>query len=137
MYRSFPQSNPNHPLYVLNTASSYTSSIAYSNWLNECYASQPEENMSLNNKERKDLKSRAHHLKPVIRIGQKGISENLVLETELALEIHELIKVHNSAEDRDERKLVCNELAVRCSAEVVDQIGKTAILYRKKKKKIE
>jgi len=90
--------------------------------------------MALTSKERKDLKSRAHHLKPVIRIGQKGITDNLVLETELALDTHELIKVHNASEDRDERKQNSEELATRCHAEIVDCIGKTSILFRKKQK---
>ncbi|MDX8404534.1 MAG: ribosome assembly RNA-binding protein YhbY [Mariprofundus sp.] len=89
--------------------------------------------MALTSKERKDLKSRAHHLKPVIRIGQKGITDNLVLETELALDTHELIKVHDAGEDREQRKQNSTELASRCHAEIVDQIGKTSILYRKKK----
>jgi len=91
--------------------------------------------MSLNNKERKDLKSRAHHLKPVIRIGQKGVTDNLIQETELALDIHELIKVHNSSEDRDGRKTDAESLAEQCHASIVDHIGKTAILYRKKQAK--
>ncbi|PIP03733.1 MAG: ribosome assembly RNA-binding protein YhbY [Zetaproteobacteria bacterium CG12_big_fil_rev_8_21_14_0_65_54_13] len=90
--------------------------------------------MALSSKERKDLKARAHHLKPVIRVGQKGITESLVLETEQALDIHELIKVHISGEDRDQCKLSGLELASQSHAEVVDHIGKTYILYRKQKK---
>jgi len=90
--------------------------------------------MALSSKERKELKARAHHLKPVIRVGQKGITENLVLETELALDIHELIKVHIAGEDRDECKANGIELAKQSNAEVVDHIGKTYILYRKQQK---
>jgi len=90
--------------------------------------------MPLSSKERKELKARAHHLKPVIRIGKKGISENLVLETELALNAHELIKVHITGEDRDECKASCLALARQSHAQLVDHIGKTYILYRKQQK---
>jgi len=88
--------------------------------------------MSLSNKERKELKALAHHLNPVIRIGQKGITEPLILETGLALDTHELIKVHIAGEDRDIRKAAVIELAEKTASEVIHQIGKTCVLYRKK-----
>ncbi|MDQ6993057.1 MAG: YhbY family RNA-binding protein [Mariprofundus sp.] len=88
--------------------------------------------MSLNNKERKALKSRAHHLKPVIRVGQKGITESLIEETKLALDIHELIKVHIAGEDRKACQEQGSKLAEKSGAEMVHHIGKTSILYRKK-----
>ena len=91
--------------------------------------------MPLDNKQRKDLKARSHHLKPVIRVGQKGISENLLLETDTALEIHELIKVHIAGEDREARKAAALEIASKTRAEVVSQIGKTCTLFRKKRQK--
>ncbi len=88
--------------------------------------------MALNNKQRKDLKVKSHHLKPVIRIGQKGVSENLLLETGQALEIHELIKVHIADDDRDARKITALKIAEQTGAEVVNQIGKICVLYRQK-----
>lgn len=88
--------------------------------------------MPLDNKQRKDLKAKSHHLKPVIRVGQKGVSENLLLETGQALEIHELIKVHIADDDREARKATALEIAEQTGAEVVNQIGKTCTLYRKK-----
>ena len=88
--------------------------------------------MALTNKQIKALKSEAHHLKPVIRIGQKGITENLIQETELALEIHELIKVHIAIEDREARKAAVQSVAGKTRSEVVTSIGKTCTLYRKR-----
>jgi RNA-binding protein len=88
--------------------------------------------MPLDNKQRKDLKAKSHHLKPVIRVGQKGVSESLLLETGQALEIHELIKVHIADDDREARKAVVLKIAEQTGAEVVNQIGKTCVLYRKK-----
>jgi len=86
--------------------------------------------MSLTSKERKDLKARAHHLKPVIRVGQNGVSEGVVLETDGALNAHELIKVHIQRDDRDERLKDAAALAEKTGAELVAHIGKTYILFR-------
>jgi len=88
--------------------------------------------MSLTSAQRKALKQRAHHLKPVIRIGQKGISETLLAETEQALAHHELIKVHIACDERSTRASLAEQLARACAAELVTQIGKVAVLYRAK-----
>lgn len=88
--------------------------------------------MSLDARQRKDLKAKAHHLKPVIRVGQKGVSENLILETSMALDAHELIKVHIGGDDREARKATALDLAAQTRSELVNRIGKACILYRKK-----
>jgi RNA-binding protein len=88
--------------------------------------------MTLTTKQRKEMKAKAHHLKPVIRVGQKGLSENLLEETSLALDIHELIKVHVALDDRQDRARCMQELASKSEAEMVAQIGKMCILYRQR-----
>jgi len=88
--------------------------------------------MTLNSKQRKALNAKAHHLKPVIRVGQKGLTENLLEETSRALDIHELIKVHIAQDDRSARNLCMQALAGKNSAEIIGQIGKTCILYRRR-----
>jgi len=88
--------------------------------------------MTLTTKQRKEIKAKAHHLKPVIRVGLKGLSENLLEETSRALDIHELIKVHIAQDDRDTRTRCMQELASRSGAELVGQIGKMCILYRQR-----
>lgn len=87
--------------------------------------------MSLTTKQRKEFKAKAHYLKPVIRVGQKGISESLLLETSQALDTHELIKVHVAQDDREARKHCMEELASSSGAELVGQIGKVCILFRR------
>lgn len=62
-------------------------------------------------KDRSRLKARAHHLKPVVTIGAAGLSEAVLMELGLALDHHELIKV-------------------KTGADLVQQIGHTAVLYR-------
>ncbi len=84
----------------------------------------------LDAKQKKLLKQTAHHLKPVVRIGQKGVTESLIGEANACLERHELIKVHIAAGDRDVRANVAGKLAAATHAELVHQIGKTFVLNR-------
>jgi len=87
----------------------------------------------LDAKRKKQLKQAAHHLKPVVRIGQKGITENLIGETDLCLERHELIKVHVAAGDKQARTAMAEQLTDATHAQLVHQIGKMFVLYRQRK----
>ncbi|MDQ6968433.1 MAG: ribosome assembly RNA-binding protein YhbY [Mariprofundaceae bacterium] len=89
--------------------------------------------MPINSKQRKALKSRAHHLKPVIRIGQHGVSEGVITETNLTLDTHELIKVQIQQSDRDERHAAIEALCQQANAELIHSIGKIFIIYRQSK----
>lgn len=79
---------------------------------------------------RKELRRIAHHLQPVVMIGDSGVSEAVIKETHRALDDHELIKVKINVLDRDERKTLGDALADACSAESVQRIGKVLVLYR-------
>lgn len=81
---------------------------------------------------RQTLKSKAHHLKPVILIGAKGLTPAVVDETNIAIEIHELIKVRIYGAEREDRQLMANDLCEQLKAQLVQLIGNTAIIYRKK-----
>ena len=61
----------------------------------------------INNAFRRSLKARGHHLKPVVQIGQGGISPGVIEATQAALEQHELIKVSINGESPTERKKWC------------------------------
>jgi len=87
----------------------------------------------LDAKQKKQLKQAAHHLKPVVRIGQKGLTENLISETDACLVRHELIKVHVAAGDRQMRSDMAEKLADATHAAFVHQIGKVFVLYRQRK----
>lgn len=76
------------------------------------------------------LRRIAHHLNPVVSIGDAGLTDAVAAETERALRDHELIKVKIHSESREERKTFCAELAKRCDAQVIQSIGKVAILYK-------
>ena len=86
--------------------------------------------MKLTEKQRRHLRGLAHALKPVILIGNAGISEGVLAETQRALHDHELIKVRLPGLPREERDLALADLAKRCDAVLVSRIGHIATLYR-------
>jgi len=79
--------------------------------------------------QRKKLKSLAHKLKPVVLIGQKGITESLVKAVDKALEDHELIKV-KFIDLKDEKIELTEKVISDTGSFLVNMIGNTAILYR-------
>jgi len=84
----------------------------------------------VNSADKKKLKAHAHALKPVIIIGQAGLTEAVINETELALDTHELIKVKIRAE-RDDRKQIRDQICAKTGAESIQTIGQVAVIYRK------
>ena len=81
--------------------------------------------------ERKALKARAHKLEPVVIVGAKGLTDEVVKEIEIALKAHELIKVRAASVERDARQSVLDAVLSRTGAELVQQVGKVFVLYRK------
>jgi RNA-binding protein len=84
--------------------------------------------------EKKQLRANAHALKPVVMIGQSGLTDAVLAEVELALNSHELIKVKIRAE-RDERKLISEKMCMATGAELIQAIGQIVVLYRLNPKK--
>jgi RNA-binding protein len=82
--------------------------------------------------ERKSLKARAHKLEPVILIGNKGITDEVVKEVETALKAHELIKVRTPGLEREAREEAMQTLCERTGAQSVQTIGKVLVIYRKR-----
>ena len=82
--------------------------------------------------ERRELKARAHKLEPMVMIGTKGLTDEVVKEVDVALKAHELIKVRAGAMDRHEREAALSAICARTEAEGVQHIGKIFVLYRKK-----
>ena len=80
--------------------------------------------------ERKELKARAHNLEPVVLIGSKGLTDEVVKEVDTALKAHELIKVRATLE-RDAREIAFQALCERTGAQAVQHIGKVFVIYRK------
>jgi len=89
--------------------------------------------MSLSSAQRREYRAIAHNLKPIIIIGDKGLSEGLMQELDRALDDHELIKVKVASNDREARAEIINELCSQSGAELVQTIGKIAIVMRRAK----
>jgi RNA-binding protein len=93
----------------------------------------------LTGKQKRFLRSEAHHLKPIFQVGKAGVNHNLIKQVDEALEARELIKVsilQNCAENKEE---AAREIAAGANADVVQVIGNTIILYKESEenKKIE
>ena len=82
--------------------------------------------------DRKALKARAHKLEPVVLIGAKGLTDEVIKEVDLALKAHELIKVRAAGLERDAREVALQALCERTGAESVQAIGKVFVIYRKR-----
>jgi len=78
------------------------------------------------------LKARAHGLEPVVIIGGKGLTEDVVKEVDRALTAHELIKVRAPSLDRGARDEALKALCEKTGADAVQQIGKVFVLFRKR-----
>lgn len=89
---------------------------------------------TLTQSERKKLKEKAHHLKPVILLGSKGLTEAVLKETARALHDHELIKIKVSAETREDRAAIIEELLKNQETELIQQVGHTATIYKQREK---
>ncbi|MCK0744578.1 ribosome assembly RNA-binding protein YhbY [Chromohalobacter nigrandesensis] len=87
--------------------------------------------MSLSQAQKKAFRSIGHHLNPVVTVSENGLSEGVLAELTRALEDHELIKIKLAIGDRDTRQSVIDELTEASHSELVQTIGKVALLYRR------
>jgi RNA-binding protein len=85
----------------------------------------------LSERQRRHLRGLAHELKPVIRLGNAGLTDAVATETARALHDHELIKVKAPGSgDREARDALFTELASRTASALIHRIGNVAVLYR-------
>lgn len=87
--------------------------------------------MSLTEKLKRELRSRGHGLKPVVSIGNAGLSSAVMREIELSLEHHELMKIKIGGADRTQRAQTITQICDNFDAELVQAIGHIALVYRK------
>ncbi|MGC3874818.1 ribosome assembly RNA-binding protein YhbY [Halomonas sp. GXIMD04776] len=86
--------------------------------------------MSLSQAQKKAMRGIGHHLDPVVTVAENGLNENVIAELERALKDHELIKIKLALAERDTRQQLIDAIAQGTSADVVQTIGKMALLYR-------
>jgi RNA-binding protein len=90
--------------------------------------------MSLNNKQIRFLRAQAHSMKPVVLIGNAGLTDNVINEINYALDDHELIKVRVNADDREDKKAIIDSIIRQTECTHVQSIGHIGIFYRQNKK---
>ena len=83
-----------------------------------------------NSKELRQLRARAHSLKPVVTVAGRGLPTSVLRELERALKDHELIKVKVAVGDRKQREALISELCSHSGAYLVQRVGNIAILLR-------
>lgn len=86
--------------------------------------------MSLTATQKKQYRALGHNLNPLVIVAGNGLSEGVQLEVDRALEDHELIKVKFSVGDRTVKKTLIRELCDQVQAELVQEIGNIALIYR-------
>ena len=84
----------------------------------------------LTGKQKRFLRSKAHHLAPIFQVGKGGVNENMLKQIEEALEARELIKVSILQNCDVDKQTVSKELAEGTGAELVQLIGLTVVLYK-------
>ena len=89
----------------------------------------------LTGKQRRYLRGLGHHLDPVVHVGKEGVSESLVGALDAALETHELIKVKLGESAGVDRHAIAGALAEAANAELAGVLGRTLLLYRRRKER--
>lgn len=90
--------------------------------------------------QRKTHRANAHHLDPVVMIGNDGLTPAVIKETDLALKAHGLIKIRVLGDDRQQREQIFQELSNQLDAAPIQHIGKLLVIWRpvpEKERKID
>jgi putative RNA-binding protein, YhbY family len=88
----------------------------------------------LSSKRRSALRAEAHKLSPIVIIGDKGLTDEVLAEVDRALKAHELIKVRAATDDRDARNVWMESICEKLEAHPVQQIGKVLVVFRENPK---
>ncbi len=91
--------------------------------------------MKLSNKQKQYLKGLAHSIKPVVQLGNNGLTEGVVAEIDNALSHHELIKIKVPTDDREEKQLMMEAIIRETNAIKLQVIGHTMVMFRQSEEK--
>jgi RNA-binding protein len=87
----------------------------------------------LTSKQKKFLRSEAHHLNPIFQVGKGGVNENMIKQLTDALEARELFKVSVLQNCEEDKNTVAEQIVEGTGAELVQIIGNTIVLYKESK----
>ncbi|MGE5186131.1 MAG: YhbY family RNA-binding protein [Acidobacteriota bacterium] len=79
---------------------------------------------------RRALRAKAHHLEPVVSIGQQGLTPGVLHEIDVSLAAHELIKIRVFGDSRTEREALLARICAELGAAAVQHLGKLLIVWR-------
>ena len=79
---------------------------------------------------RRELRAKAHHLHPVVIVGQHGLTATVLLEIDVALRAPQLVKVRVFSDARDEREALLQRICTELDAAAVQHIGKLLVVWR-------
>jgi RNA-binding protein len=84
--------------------------------------------------QKKYLKGLVHGMKPLVFVGQKGLSPTVTQAVDESLEKHELIKVKFiDFKEKDQKEEIVGAIEKETASELVGMIGHVAIFYRQQK----
>ncbi|EEZ80495.1 ribosome assembly RNA-binding protein YhbY [Candidatus Thioglobus sp.] len=86
--------------------------------------------IKLTNNQKKFLRSKGHALKPVVMVGQHGLSESVLAELESSMNKHELLKIKIRTEDKDEKQKMIDKIIEFSQSHLVQVIGNVMVIYR-------
>ncbi|MGO3732745.1 MAG: ribosome assembly RNA-binding protein YhbY [Vagococcus sp.] len=86
--------------------------------------------MNLTGKQKRYLRSEAHHLTPIVQIGKNGISETLIEQIDEVLERRELIKINLLQNTDEDATDVAETLERALTCDVVQIIGRVLVVFR-------
>ncbi|MFQ3189597.1 MAG: RNA-binding protein [Paraglaciecola sp.] len=86
--------------------------------------------MTLSNKQKQHLKGLAHPLKPIVQLGNNGLTEGVLAEIDSAIKHHELIKVKIPTDDKKEKTLIMDAIVRETGAIKVHTIGHILVLFK-------
>lgn len=84
----------------------------------------------LNPSQRRVLRAKAHHLHPVVSIGNQGLTPAVLHEIDVNLMAHELVKLRVFSDDRAERETLLERICANLDAAPVQHLGKVLVVYR-------
>jgi len=88
---------------------------------------------SMTGKQRRYVRALGQRLAATLHVGHEGVSEAVVRQADAQLEIHELVKVRVGDNAPEDRHATAEDLARRTGAELAQVLGRTALLYRRRK----
>jgi len=86
--------------------------------------------LNLTSQARSALRAAAHPLRPIVWIGDKGLTDAVLKEIDVMLNAHGLIKVRVAGHEREARAAMLDAICAQLACAAVHHLGKTLILHR-------